>query len=134
MKNNHVKYIDLGKNFKKIKSKLFSELSKIGEKGDFILGSKVKEFENKLKNFTQSKYVVTCANGTDAIEISLKILQVKNGDEIITTSNTWLSVGNAILNVGAIPKFIDINDSLNMDPKKIEKAITKKTKCIIEPT
>ena len=49
MKNNHIKYIDLGKNFIKIKSKLFSEITKLGEKGDFILGSKVKEF-NKKKN------------------------------------------------------------------------------------
>ena len=72
MKNNPIKYIDLGKNFIKIKSKLFSEITKLGEKGDFILGSKVKEFEDKLKKFTQSKYIATCANGTDAIEISLK--------------------------------------------------------------
>ena len=131
MKNNPIKYIDLGKNFIKIKSKLFSEITKLGEKGDFILGSKVKEFEDKLKKFTQSKYISTCANGTDAIEISLKILNVKKFDEIITTSNTWLSVGNAILNVGAIPKFVDINSSLNIDPKKIEKAISRKTKFII---
>ncbi len=131
MKNNHIKYIDLGKNFKKIKYKLFLEFSKIGENGDFILGPKVKEFEDKLKHFTKSKYAVTCGNGTDAIEISLKILNIKYGDEIITTSNTWLSVGNAILNVGAKPKFIDIDSSLNMDPSKIENIISKRTKCLI---
>jgi dTDP-4-amino-4,6-dideoxygalactose transaminase len=131
MKNNHIKYIELGKNFKKIKSKLIVELTKIGEKGDFILGSKVKKFENELKKFTQSDYVATCGNGTDAIEIALKILNVKDKDEVITASNTWLSVGNAILNVGARPKFVDINNSLNIDSNKIENVISKKTKCII---
>ena len=131
MKNNKIKYVDLGKNFKKIKNALFSQITKIGNKGDFILGSKIKEFENKLKNFTKSKFAVTCANGTDAIEISLKILNIKNGDEVITTANTWISVASAILSVGAKPVFVDIDKSLNIDPTKIEKFISKKTKCII---
>ena len=127
----NIKYVDLSKNFIKIKKDLFSQITEIGKRGDFILGRKVKKFENELKKFTQSKYVATCANGTDAIEISLKILGIKRGDQVITTSNTWLSVGNAIINVGATPVFVDIDQSLNIDVEKLKKKLNKKTKCII---
>ena len=126
-----IKYFDLGANFKKAQNIFFKELAAAGRKGDFILGSKVKEFEKELKKFTKSKYVISCANGSDALELSLSLLNIKKDDQIITTSNTWISVGNAILSIGAKPIFVDINESLNIDPNKIEKSITKKTKCII---
>ena len=92
-----IKDFDLGVNFKKAQSIFFKNLSFAGKKGDFILGSKVKEFENELKKITKSKYVISCANGSDALELSLSMLNIKRGDQIITTSNTWISVGNAIL-------------------------------------
>ena len=72
----------------------------------------------------KSKYIATCANGTDAIEISLNILNIKKNDEVITVANTWVSVANAIINVGAKPVFVDIDESLNIDPLLIEKLIT----------
>ena len=131
MVNKKIKYFDLGNKFKKTQNLFLKEISIAGRKGDFILGSKVKEFENKIKNFTKSKYVISCANGSDAIELSLSLLNIKKNDEIITTSNTWISVVNAILNLNAKPVFVDIDNSLNVDPNKIEKLITKKTKCII---
>ena len=131
MVSKKIKYFDLGANFKKTQNIFFNELSVAGRKGDFILGPKVKEFENKIRNFTKSKYVISCANGSDAIELSLSLLNIKKDDEIITTSNTWISVGNAILNLNAKPVFVDIDNSLNIDPNKIEEFITKKTKCII---
>ena len=126
-----IKYFDLGTNFKRVQSIFFKDLSTAGKKGDFILGSKVKELENELKKITKSKYVISCANGSDALELSLNMLNIKKDDQIITTSNTWISVGNAILSIGAKPIFVDINKSLNIDPNAIEKSITKKTKCII---
>jgi dTDP-4-amino-4,6-dideoxygalactose transaminase len=131
MVNKKIKYFDLGNKFKKTQKFFFKELSKAGQKGDFVLGSKIKEFENKIRNFTKSKYVISCANGSDAIELSLSLLNINKGDEIITTSNTWISVGNAILNLKAKPIFVDIDSSLNIDPNKIEKLITRKTKCIV---
>jgi len=131
MVNKKIKYFDLGNKFKKTQNLFLKEISIAGRKGDFILGSKVKEFENKIKNYTKSKYVISCANGSDAIELSLSLLNIKKNDEIITTSNTWISVVNAILNLNAKPVFVDIDNSLNVDPNKIEKLITKKTKCII---
>lgn len=131
MLNKKIKYFDLGKKFNNTKDFFFRELIKVGKKGDFIFGSKVQEFENKVKILTKSKYVVSCANGSDAIELCLHLLNIKKDDEIITTSNTWISVANAIKNLNAKPIFTDINKTLNIDPDKIEKNITKKTKCII---
>ena len=131
MNKKKINYVEIDKNFKKIKKNFLFQLNKIGNKGDFILGNKVKEFENKLKKIINSKYVATCANGTDAIEIALKILGIKKNDEIITVANTWISVANSIINVGAKPIFVDINDTLNLNPFEIEKKITNKTKCII---
>ena len=128
---NKIKYVTLSKNFFDIKKDLFSRINIVGNSGNFILGKEVNRFENELKKFTKSKFVATCANGTDAIEISLKILNIKRNDEVIITSNTWLSVANAIINIGAIPKFVDIDKSLNVDLKKLEKSISNKTKCII---
>jgi aminotransferase EvaB len=128
---NKISYLRLDKNYHKIKKKLFFFLDRIGNKGDFILAKEVGIFENKLKKFLNSKYVASCANGTDAIEISLKILGIKKNDEVITVANTWISVANSIINIGAKPKFIDIDESLNMNILDFEKVISKKTKCII---
>ena len=126
-----IKYVTLSKNFLDIKKELFSRIKIVGNKGSFILGKDVDRFENELKKFIKSKYVATCANGTDAIEISLQILNIQRNDEVIITSNTWLSVANAIANIGAVPRFVDIDKSLNVDLKKLEKSISNKTKCII---
>ena len=126
-----IKYFDLGKKFKKSKNIFYKKISFEANKGQFILGPSVINFEKKIKKFVQSKYVISCANGSDAIELCLTLMNLKIGDEIITTSNTWISVGNAILNAGAKPVFADINNTLNIDPEKLEKLITKKTKCII---
>ena len=131
MKQKKIRYVEINKNYKKIKNDFLFQINNIGNNGDFILGKKVKEFENKLKKVVKSKYIATCANGTDAIEISLNILNIKKNDEVITVANTWVSVANAIINVGAKPVFVDIDESLNIDPLLIEKLITKKTKCII---
>lgn len=126
-----ISYIRVDKNYRKIKKEFFFHINKIGNKGNFILGKEVTNFEKKLKNFINSKYVATCANGTDAIEMALKILNIKKNDEVITVANTWISVGNSILNVGAKPVFVDIDASLNMCPSSLKKLITKKTRCII---
>lgn len=126
-----IKYVSLSNNFKLIKNDLFFKFSKTGKRGDFILGNDVIKFEKAIKKFTKSKYVSTCANGTDAIEIALKVLNIKKNDQVITASNTWISVANAIINVGAKPVFVDINHSLNIDVKKIKQVINNKVKCII---
>ena len=98
----------------------------------FILGEEINKFENKLLRVMGSKYALTTSSGTTAIELALKAAGVKAGDEVITTSFTWLSTVGSIVNVGAKPIFVDVNaDTFLLDYKLVEKKISKKTKAII---
>jgi UDP-2-acetamido-2-deoxy-ribo-hexuluronate aminotransferase len=117
----------------KIKQKEIDEsILRVLERGDFINGQEVKELETQLQLYTKAKYALTCANGTDALHISLLALDIKPGDEIITVAYTWISTAEVIKLVNACPIWVDINkDTLCIDEDKIEEKITNKTKAII---
>ena len=94
--------------------------------------SKSYKFEKKFSDYNKSKYSLALNSCTAAIFLTLKYLRIKEGDEIITTPLTFCSTVNSILHVGATPVIADINQkTLNIDPKEIEKNITKKTKAVI---
>ncbi len=100
------------------------------DSGTFALGPKVKEFEEKFAEFCQIKYAVALSNGTIAIELALRALGIKEGDEIIVPSHTTMPTIEPILNLKAKPVFVDIEEkTYNINPKKIK--ITKKTKAIM---
>ena len=126
-----VKYYNIDKEFKRIEKKSIQVFKNIGLSGNYILGDHLKKFEQKISQILNCKYVVGVGNGTDALEISLAAENIRKGSEIITTSNTFISTVNAIINYGCIPVFVDIDDTLNIDPSKINKVITKKTSAII---
>ena len=101
-------------------------------KGDFIGGANVKELENKLQEFTKAKHAITCANGTDAIFISLKALNIGPGDEVLTVALTWISSAETISMTGATPVWIDVDpNTFCIDESLIEIAITEKTKAMV---
>lgn len=109
-------------------------LPKIGElvkRMDFTLGRSVDEFESRICELTGSKYCVGVGSGTDAIFLSLKAAGIKEGDEVITTSYTFYATIGAIVTAGARPVFVDIGEDYNIDPEKIQEAITPKTKAIV---
>ena len=96
------------------------------------MGEEVKQLESELTKFTGAKYAITCSNGTDALLLSLMALDIKPGDEIITTPFTFISTAETISSMKAIPIFVDIEaDTFNIDANLIEAAITEKTKAII---
>lgn len=100
--------------------------------GRFINGPEVKELEQKLSEFTGAKYAVTCSNGTDALTIALRALNILPGDEVITVAHTWISTAETISLINAIPVFCDIcPHTFTMDPFKLEQKITDKTKAIV---
>ena len=100
--------------------------------GCYILGPNVKALESELANYIGCKYTVALNSGTDALHIALRALDIGEGDEVITTAFTFVATAEAIGIVGAKPVFVDIDaDTFNIDPKKIEEAITPKTKAII---
>ena len=116
----------------KNKNKIHKVIKKVLSSNSYILGKSVKDFEREFSNYNNSKYALGVSSGTDAIIIALKTLNVKPGDEIITTSHTAYATIAAIVEIGARPVFIDIEyDNFNMKYDEIENKISKKTKGII---
>ena len=107
------------------------KVDKIFSTGNFILGNSNKEFEKKISNLLNIKYVCGVGNGSDALEIGLLAIGIKKGDEVITATNSWVSSLNAILNVGAKPVLVDVDRNYNIDCEEVKRAITKKTKAIM---
>ena len=121
-------------------TKQFSDYEEILEKisvvvrnGDYTLGRKVDEFENHFCETINSKFSVGVGSGTDALFLSLKAFGIgdTNEDEVITTPFTFYATIGAIVTAGARPVFADIGDDYNIDPEKIEAAITPNTKAIV---
>ncbi len=112
-------------------SKIFKEIEKIIKKGDYTLGKKVDECEKNFAKRTGAKYAISVGNGTDALFLSLRALNIGNGDEVITTPYTFIATIGSITTSGAKPVFVDIKKDYNIDENKIESAITKKTKAIV---
>ena len=117
--------------YKKFNKKILSNLDKVLLKGNIFFGSELKKFEKNFLSKYKSNYGIAVGSGTDALYISLKALNIKNGDEVITAANTAIPTISAIVNSGAIPKLVDVGEDYLIDTLKIEKQINKKTKAII---
>tara|TARA_B100000989_G_C19532686_1_gene471024 strand:+ start:4246 stop:5349 length:1104 start_codon:yes stop_codon:yes gene_type:complete len=110
---------------------LWTKLKKFVITGDFTLGKELYKFEDKFSNLIGSKYAIGVNSGTDAIKLSLRAIGVKSGDEVITAANTFVATVGAITEIGAIPKFVDCDDTFCMDVNLVERYISKKTKAIV---
>lgn len=100
--------------------------------GQYIMGENVKSFEKEFAEYIGVKYAVSCGNGTDALNIALKAIGIKPGDEVITVPFTFFATAEAIASVGAIPVFVDVDEnSYCINVNKIEGFITEKTKAIL---
>ena len=127
-----VPYLDLSEEFNALKDEWFSMISEAGARGSWILGPNVHAFEQEVAEFVGTKYAIGLANGTDALYLSLRALDIGRGDEVITTPYTFFSTSEVINMVGATPVFVDIRaDSFNLNPQLIEAAITDRTRAII---
>lgn len=110
---------------------IFRKLERLVIDGDFTLGRAVDEFEERIRAITGSKYCVGVGSGTDALFLSLKAAGVGPGDEVITTPYTFFATVGSIVTTGARPVFVDILEDFNLDPSRIEAAITPRTKAIM---
>ncbi len=118
--------------FKEEKGKFIKAAESVLENGMYILGNEVSSFEKEFAEYIGVNYCVGVANGTDAIAIALKGLGIKPGNEVITVSHSAVATVAAIEMVGAIPVFADIEqDTRCIDPEKIQKLFSSKTKAII---
>jgi UDP-2-acetamido-2-deoxy-ribo-hexuluronate aminotransferase len=127
-----VPMVDLKKQFNDIKDEVFEIITEILESSQYILGPKVLELEKKIALYHGVTEAVGVASGTDALHLSIEALGIGEGDEVITTPFTFFATAEAILYTGATPVFVDIErETMNIDSKKIESAITKRTKAIL---
>lgn len=120
------------KEYAETKDELLKAVTEVFESGTLILGQKVKDFEQAYSDYIGVKFGVGCDNGTNAITLALKALEIGKGDEVITVSNTAIPTVSAVVTAGAMPVFVDINpETYLMDVAKVEAAITSKTKAIL---
>ena len=126
----HVRYSYLKQQFEDCDD-LWDELKRFVSTGDFTLGKPLKAFEEKFAGLIGSKHAIGVNSGTDAIKLSLKALGVGPGDEVITAANTFVATVGAIAELGAVPVFVDCDDTFCMDVSQVERVITSKTKALV---
>lgn len=131
---NKIPFVDLKAQYHSIRSEIDAAMQQVMEQTAFIGGNNpfVQQFEQQFAAFLGIKHVVSCANGTDSLEILLKAFNIGSGDEVIVPAMSWISTSEAVSAVGARPVFVDIDPVYyTIDPSKIEAAITPRTKAIM---
>jgi len=124
--------MNLGAQYEQLKESIDKAMQRIAQSSSFILGKETEDFEREIAEYCGSKYAVGLNSGTDALILALTALGIKEGDEVITTPFTFVATAEAVSRVGAKPVFVDIEPlTYNIDPAKIEKAITQKTKALL---
>ena len=131
-KNMNIDFANLGLAYKEHKQAIDKAMSEVVNTSSFIMGPAVTELENKLSHFVGAKHSISCSSGTDALLLAMMAMDIQPGDEIITTPFTFIATAETIAFLKAKPVFVDIEETTyNIDPLKIEAAITDKTKAII---
>jgi len=127
-----MEFTDLKAQYRALKNDIDARIQKVLSHGQYILGPEVGELEEKLAVHTGSRHCVTVASGTEALLIALMALDIKPGDEVITTPFTFVATGEMIVLLGAKPVFVDVEeDTANMDAAKVAAAITPRTRAIM---
>jgi len=127
-----MEFIDLKQQYQLYKEEFLSEMDKVLSNARFIKGPVLSEFEEKLARHTGSGNAIGCASGTDALMLGLLAYDVKAGDEVLVPDFTFIATAEVVSLLGAVPVFVDVkDDTLNIDPEKIEAKITPRTKGII---
>lgn len=127
-----IPFIDLAAQQARIKDKIDAGIQWVLAHGQYILGPEVAELEEKLAAYTGAKYCITCANGTDALQIAQMALGIGPGDEVITPGFTYIATAETVALLGAKPVYVDIDPrTYNLDPTLLEAAITPRSKAII---
>lgn len=127
-----MEFIDLKTQYQHLKADIDAGIQRVLDHGQYILGPEVAELEEKLAAYTGSKYCITVANGTDALQIAQMALGIGPGDEVITPGFTYIATAETVALLGAKPVYVDIDPrTYNLDPALLEAAITPRTKAIV---
>lgn len=129
---NAIPYLDLTPQYRALEQPINERIQRVLAHGQFILGPEVDECEEALAAYIGCRYALTAASGTDALIMALLALEIGPGDEVITTPFTFFATAEVISLLGATPVFVDVDpDTYNLDPTRIEAAITPKTRAIL---
>ncbi len=126
-----VPYVALPLRAARVKKELMAAIEKVVDHGVYILGPEMEDFEHRFAHYCGTRYAVGVGDGTSALILTLKGLGVGPGDEVIAPTYTWVATINAVVTLGAVPVFVDIDESLTMDPRAVEAAITDATMAIV---
>lgn len=126
-----VPFVNLGLEYNGLQKEIHLAIDRILSNGQFVFGREVSMFEESFASRVECKYAIGVNSGTDALFLVLRALGIKEGDEVITVSNTYIATAAAIALNGAKPQFVDVTPDENMDVNAIEKHITSRTKAII---
>ena len=128
----NIKMVDLVGQYLKIKDEVDTQMQNVINTSQFIAGSKCKEFSANLAQYTGAEHCITCANGTDALQIALMALGLERGDEVIVPAFTYIATAEVIALLGLVPVLVDVEwDTFNIDPSKIGEAISPRTRAIV---
>jgi len=127
-----ISFVDLSAQQERLRTQINSNISAVLAHGKYILGPEVSELESRLSDYCGAAHCISCANGTDALQIALMALGIGPGDEVITPGFSYIATAEAVALLGATVKYVDIRvEDFNIDIDQIEAAITSRTKAII---
>ena len=127
-----IQMVDLRSQYQKIKAEIDDSIAEVINSSSFINGAPVKQFQQELSDYLSCENVIGCGNGTDALQVALMSLDLKPGDEVITTNFTFVATVEVLCLLGLKPVLVDIEpDTFNIDPERIKESITERTKAII---
>jgi len=129
---NEIKMVDLHGQYLKIKDEVDSAIQRVIDSTAFIRGEDVRKFQDELSAYLGVKHCIACGNGTDALQVAMMALELKPGDEVITTPFTFIATVEVIRLLGLKPVFVDVRpDTFNLDPEQLEQAVTERTRAIV---
>ena len=129
---NDIKMVDLNRQYESIKSEINQAVQQVVDATNFIQGKQVRAFESNLSNWVEAKYVVTCANGTDALQIAFMALGLERGDEIIVPTFTYVATAEVIALLGLSPILVDVDSqTFNIDIEAASHRVSSRTKAIV---
>ena len=132
MLEKQIQMVDLRKQYERLRSEIDPAMQTVINACAFINGPQVKGFCNHLSDYLGIPYAIPCGNGTDALQISLMALDLHSGDEVIVPAFTYIAAAEVALALGLVPVLVDVDPgTFNIDPEKIEDALSEKTRAII---